>query len=102
MYDQENAAGLFVGAGAEVLIISWDYPYIDWSTITLKTETLTGLTFNPKVEAGYKWIWGIISVTPTASAGYILGSVTASDGTKISYGGSGVSYTYGIEFSLAF
>ena len=87
-YKDKNGKRFFYGPTLAVSSRSWDY-----ST----TETVTGLSFTPGGEIGYRWAWDNgFTLAPTINAGFKIGSMKASDGTEVSYGGSGISWGLGL------
>ena len=102
IYKEGNGKGIFYGGGLEAMSISWDYETLDenWD---MTTETITGVTFTPGGEAGYRWSWDNgFTLAPSIGAGYTLGTIEASDGTEADFGSSGISWSLGIGFAYMF
>ena len=95
-YKNKNGKQFFYGPALSVNSISWDYKTYD-NNLDAKTETVTGISFTPAAELGYRWAWNNgFTLAPTISAGYTVGKIEADDGTKIDYGGSGISWGLGL------
>jgi len=75
--------------------ISWDYETIDGWDVT--TETVSGISFTPAAEVGYRWAWDSgFTLAPTISLGYTIGKIESEDGTEADYGSGGLSWGLGI------
>ena len=91
IYKDGNGRGVFYGPNISVMSTSWDYS--TWEG----TETVSGLTFTPGAEVGYRWAWNNgFTLAPTISLGYTVGKIEAEDGTEADYGSSGLSWGLGV------
>ena len=102
IYKDGNGKGAFYGGTFDAMSVSWDYETLDdnwdWST-----ENVTGVTFTPGAEVGYRWSWeNGFTLAPTIGAGYTLGTIEASDGTEADFGSSGISWSLGIGLAYMF
>lgn len=96
IYKDGNGHGVFYGLGASVMSISWDYESWDFVNGTT-TETVTGISFTPGGEVGYRWSWDSgFTLAPTISLGYTVGKIESEDGTEADYGSGGLSWGLGI------
>ena len=107
-YMSGNGKGGFVGFGANILSVSWDYVWYsyDWQGYNLvetsHNENITGIILSPKIELGYRWVFKApFTIAPSINAGYGIGSIKASDGNSISYG-TGLQWGLGLDFAVAF
>ena len=83
IYKDGGNKGVFYGGGFSVFVISWDYT---------TTENISATTYTPKVEVGYRINWDNgFTLAPNFDLGVTVGTVEASDGTKVEFGGSGLS-----------
>jgi hypothetical protein len=99
-YKDGNGQGVFYGGGLDIMSVSWDYSYWGYETGT-ETETVTGITFTPKGEVGYRWSWDNgWTVAPSIELGYTVGSIEASDGETVETGGAGIAW--GLSIGLAY
>ncbi|MCH7613379.1 MAG: hypothetical protein IIB95_02930 [Candidatus Marinimicrobia bacterium] len=100
IYKNGNGNGLFYGGTVSVMSISWDYETFDFDenfNLVTTTETITGVTFTPGGEAGYRWSWdNSFTLAPTLGAGFTIGKIEASDGSEADFGSSGLTWSIGI------
>ena len=102
IYKDGNGKGIFYGGGIDLMSVSWDYDTLDdnWNWTT---ETITGVTFTPGGEAGYRWSWeNGFTVAPSIGAGFTVGSIEASDGTEAEFGSAGLTWSLGIGLAYMF
>lgn len=96
VYPKKNGKAFFYGGTLSAMTISWDYETLDedWNWTT---ETVTGVSFTPGAEIGYRWVWDNgFTLAPTIGAGYTIGKIESSDGTEADYASSGISWSLGI------
>ena len=102
IYKDGNGKGIFYAGTVNVMSISWDYETYDenWEWTT---ETITGVTFTPGGELGYRWAWDNgFTLAPTIGAGLTVGKIEASDGTEADFGSGGFSWTIGLGLAYMF
>ena len=95
-YFKKNGKAFFYGGTLSVMSISWDYRTLDenWNWTT---ETVTGISFTPGAEIGYRWAWDNgFTLAPTIGAGFTIGKIESSTGIEVAYGGQGISWSLGI------
>lgn len=98
-YKDGNGRGAFYGLGVSVMSVSWEFDTIDagWN---LTTEKVTGISFTPAAEVGYRWAWDNgFTLAPTISLGYSIGKIEADDGSEADYGSSGLAWGVGVGFA---
>jgi len=97
IYKDGKGKGAFYGGTINVMSISWDYE--DY----FSTETITGVTFTPGGEVGYRWSWDNgFTIAPIIGGGYTIGKIEASDGTEAEFGSGGITWSLGIGLAYMF
>ena len=97
IYKDGKGKGAFYGGTINVMSISWDYE--DY----FSTETITGVTFTPGGEVGYRWSWDNgFTIAPIIGGGYTIGKIEASDGTEAEDGSDGITWSLGIGLAYMF
>lgn len=100
IYKDGNGKGVYYGGGIEFMSYSWDIETVNanWET---DTETISGITFDPMGEVGYRWSWDNgWTVAPSLTLGYYTGTIEDSYGNESDYGSSGLSW--GLTIGLAY
>ena len=100
IYKDGNGKGIFYAGTVNVMSINWDYETVtldeNWN-YTTETETVTGVSFTPGAEIGYRWAWDNgFTLAPTIGAGFTIGKIESSTGVEVSYGGQGISWSLGL------
>ena len=97
IYKDGKGKGVFYGGTINVMSISWDYE--DY----FSTETITGVTFTPGGEVGYRWSWDNgFTIAPIIGGGLTIGKIEASDGTEAEFGSAGFAWSLGLGLAYMF
>ena len=102
IYKNGGGKGMFYGGTINVMSISWEYETYDFY-YNFTTETITGVTFTPGGELGYRWSWDNgFTLAPSIGGGYTIGKIEASDGTEAEVGSGGITWSLGIGLAYMF
>jgi len=102
IYKNGKGKGAFYGGTINVMSINWEYEYFDMFS-GFATETITGVTFTPGGEVGYRWSWDNgFTFAPTIGGGYTIGKIEASDGTEADIGIGSAGFAWSLGLGLAY
>ena len=97
IYKDGKGKGAFYGGTINVMSISWEYE--DY----FSAETITGVTFTPGGEVGYRWSWDNgFTIAPIIGGGLTIGKIEASDGTEAAFGSAGLAWSLGLGLAYMF
>ena len=97
IYKDGKGKGAFYGGTINVMSISWEYE--DY----FSAETITGVTFTPGGEVGYRWSWDNgFTIAPIIGGGLTIGKIEASDGTEAEFGSAGFAWSLGLGLAYMF
>ena len=97
IYKDGKGKGAFYGGTINVMSISWEYE--DY----FSAETITGVTFTPGGEVGYRWSWDNgFTIAPIIGGGYTIGKIEASDGTEADIGIGSAGFAWSLGLGLAY
>jgi hypothetical protein len=106
IYPDKDGTGVFYGGGVQAGYVSWDYKWFDSASIgRYKTENITGISFTPHGEAGYRWLFGKKkewTIAPSISLGFTVGKIESSTGVEAEYGSSGLYWGLGLGLAYMF
>jgi hypothetical protein len=96
IYKDGDGTGLFYGGGATCLYASWD----SWWD-----ENVTAIILNPKVEAGYRWLFGKKNewtIAPSMSLGMYIGKIEGATGEIAAFKRSRPMWGLGLGLAYVF